>query len=162
MRIGIGGGAFGVRGGISNRGVGVGLGPLSVGTGWGRRSRRSSGDDGFIGFCIFAFGVFILVAWPYLLGTWFAVQAGAANPSPARSLVGWIFEIAYIAGLIACLLLTQEKRAERAADARQAQADLIASGTVYETRAGRSVAYRHGTCTVNHRTWETAARCRYG
>lgn len=162
MRIGIGGGAFGVRGGISNRGVGVGLGPLSVGTGWGRRSRRSSGDAGFIGFVMVAGFLFLMVAWPYLLGTYLAVQSGADNPSGARSFVGWFFEIAYIGGLIAWFLLTRETRAQRAADARQAHADLIASGAVYETRAGRSVAYRHGTCTVNHRTRDTAARCRYG
>jgi hypothetical protein len=177
-RIGLGGGAFGVRGGISNRGLGVGLGPLSVGTSWGRRRRRSSdGADGFLGFAITAVGLFLLVAWPYLLGTYIAVQAGAPNPSTARNAVGWLFEIVYlcclIGGPIVWYVLTKEQRAQRAAGAEQRhaelmaeeaqrRADLIASGVVYETHAGRSVAYRHGRCTVNHRTWETAASCRNG
>ncbi|PRC42622.1 hypothetical protein C6A85_000000109560 [Mycobacterium sp. ITM-2017-0098] len=33
------------------------------------------------------------------------------------------------------------------------------SGVIYEARNGRVLAYRHGTCTVNHRSHETAARC---
>jgi hypothetical protein len=43
MRLGIGGRAFGVRGGISNRGFGVGVGPVSVGSSWRRRRRRRGG-----------------------------------------------------------------------------------------------------------------------
>ena len=39
-------------------------------------------------------------------------------------------------------------------------AEVIASGVVYEANNGRSVVYRHGTCTVNHRSPETAASCR--
>ena len=39
LRLGIGGRAFGVRDGISNRGFGVGFGPFSAGTSWGRRRR---------------------------------------------------------------------------------------------------------------------------
>lgn len=47
MRLGVGGGAFGVRGGVSTRGLGVGVGPFSAGTSWrGRRSRRSGGGGG--------------------------------------------------------------------------------------------------------------------
>jgi hypothetical protein len=61
MRLGIGGGAFGVRGGISTRGVGVGVGPLSAGTSWrGRRSRKSGGGNGLIAFII------ALVVTPFL------------------------------------------------------------------------------------------------
>jgi hypothetical protein len=37
---------------------------------------------------------------------------------------------------------------------------LTASGAVYEAKQGRSVVYRHGTCTVNHRSPATAASCR--
>jgi hypothetical protein len=48
LRLGIGGRAFGVRGGISNRGFGVGVGPLSVGSSWRRRRRRSGGGWGLI------------------------------------------------------------------------------------------------------------------
>lgn len=48
MRLGIGGKAFGVRGGISNRGFGMGVGPVSAGGSWprGRRRRRSKGGSG--------------------------------------------------------------------------------------------------------------------
>jgi hypothetical protein len=39
LRLGVGGRAFGVRGGISTRGIGGGIGPLSAGTSWRRRRR---------------------------------------------------------------------------------------------------------------------------
>ena len=39
-------------------------------------------------------------------------------------------------------------------------AELTASGAVYEAQYGRSVVYRHGTCSVNHKSPETAANCR--
>jgi alkylated DNA nucleotide flippase Atl1 len=147
-----------VRGGISNRGFGVGVGPFSAGTSW----RGGSGGCGFLTWLIVAVLFFLVVAWPFLLGTYVAVQAGAGNPSTARSVVGWIFEIIYIGGVIAWFVLTREKRAQRAAEAAQRQAEVIASGAVYETRAGPSSAYRHGMCTINHRSPEAAARCRYG
>lgn len=38
-------------------------------------------------------------------------------------------------------------------------ATLTASGAVYEAQSGRSVVYRHGTCSTNHRSAETAQRC---
>jgi hypothetical protein len=47
-RLGIGVRAFGVRGGVSTRGFGVGVGPLSAGGSWRRRRRGSSGG-GWIG-----------------------------------------------------------------------------------------------------------------
>jgi hypothetical protein len=158
MRLGVGGGAFGVRGGISTRGVGVGAGPFSAGTSWGRR--RGGGDGGFIGFAIIAVVGVLAVAWPYLLGTFVAVQLGADNPSTARTVVGSIFEVAYIAGLICWFTLTREMRAQKAAEQPQRHAELVASGVVYEARNVSSSVYRHGSCTVNHRSHETAAKCR--
>lgn len=161
MRLGVGGSFLGVRGGISTRGIGVGLGPFSAGSSWGRR-RRSGGDAGFLAFAIMFLLAFVVIAWPYLLGTFLAVQAGAGNPSGARTVVGWLFEAAYVVGLIVWWLATREKRAQRAAIAAQQHADLIASKAVYQTQAGRSQVYRHGLCTINHRTYDTAARCRQG
>jgi hypothetical protein len=158
MRLGIGGGAFGVRGGISTRGFGVGVGPFSAGSSW--RGRRRSGDGVFIGFVLVAVFVFLLAAWPYLLGTYLAVQAGAANPSTARSVVGWLSESLYVIGLIALFITTREKRAEAARERAEAAQQLAASGAVYSTRHGRSTAFRHGYCTINHRSHQTAARCR--
>jgi hypothetical protein len=157
MRLGVGGGAFGVRGGISTRGVGVGAGPFSAGTSWGRR--RRGGDGGFIGFAIIVVIGFLAVAWPYLLGTFLAVQLGANNPSTARTAVGWIFEVTYIVGLIAWFVFTQEERAKKAAEQLQRQTELVASGVVYEARNGGSTVYRHGNCAVNHRSHATAAKC---
>lgn len=159
MRLGVGGGAFGVRGGISTRGVGVGVGPFSAGTSW---RRRGSGGGGFFAWLIVAMLFFLVVAWPYLLGTYIAVQLGAGDPSTARAVVGWFFEVLYIAGLVAWYALTSEKRAQKARDEAQRHADLIASGVVYQTQVGRALVYRHGYCTVNHRSHATAARCSDG
>lgn len=158
MRLGIGGGAFGVRGGISTRGVGVGVGPFSAGTSW--RGGRSSGGGGLLAWLLVAGVLILVVAWPYFLGTFIAVQCGAWNPSTARFVVGWIFEVFYIAGLVGWFLFEREKRARRAAEEAQRMAELTASGAVYEAKQGRSVVYRHGMCAVNHRSPETAASCR--
>ena len=58
LRLGIGGRAFGVRGGISTRGFGVGVGPVSVGSSWrGRRGRRRGG--GWVGLL----PILLVVGW---------------------------------------------------------------------------------------------------
>jgi hypothetical protein len=56
--------------------------------------------------------------------------------------------------------MAREKIARRAAEEAQRMAKLTASGAVYEAKQGRSVVYRHGTCTVNHKSPETATNCR--
>lgn len=161
MRLGIGGGAFGIRGGISTRGIGVGVGPLSAGTSWrGSGSRGAGGGGGLLALLLGAAVIFFAAAWPYLLGTRVAVESGAENPSTARFVVGWCFELVYIAGLVAWFLIARDKRAQRAAQEEQRMAEVIASGVVYEAQHGRSVVYRHGTCTVNHKSPDTAANCR--
>jgi hypothetical protein len=158
MRFGVGGGAFGVRGGISNRGIGVGAGPLSVGTSW----RSSAGGSGFFGQL---FGLLILlalamavVAWPFWLGSYIAVEVfDAGNPSVARSVWGWIFEVPYIVGVVVWSVLAYDKRAtRREAEARRLR-ELEESGVVYELQPN---VYRHGVCTINHRSIHTAERCR--
>lgn len=53
-------------------------------------------------------------------------------------MVGWFFEVLYIVCLIAWFVLSREKRAQRAAEQAQRQAELAASGAVYATR-GRSL-----------------------
>lgn len=157
MKIGIHGGAFGVRGGISNRGIGVGAGPFSAGTSW-----RSSGGGGFFGQL---FGLLILlalamavVAWPFWLGSYIAVEVfDAGNPSVARTVWGWIFEVPYIVGVIIWSVLAYDKRAAwRGEEARRLR-ELAESGTVYELQPG---VYRHGACTINHRSNGTAERCK--
>jgi hypothetical protein len=105
---------------------------------------------------------FLFVAWPYLLGTFLAVQMGAENPSVVRTVTGWIFEILYFAGLVAWFVGTREARIQAVVAREQAAQQLAASGSVYATQHGGSSLYRHGHCTVNHRSADTAARCRQG
>ncbi|MDQ5915284.1 MAG: hypothetical protein QG584_1175 [Pseudomonadota bacterium] len=92
MGIGLGGGFGPFRGGISTRGVGGGIGPLSAGTGFGSRGGCAAVFGLLIVFGIIAFSLF----WPWLLGSWLAVSAGADNPSLARDVTGWIFEAVYV------------------------------------------------------------------
>lgn len=158
MPFGIGGGAFGVRGGISTRGIGVGVGPLSAGTSW--RSGGSSGGGGLIAWLIGAAIVFFIAAWPFLLGTYIAVQCGAWNPSTERFVVGWLFEVIYVAGLVGWYLWFREDRRHRAAEEARRIAVLTASGVVYEAKSGNKRIYRHGECSVSHKSPETAASCR--
>ena len=153
MRLGIGGGALGFRGGISTRGIGVGVGPLSAGTSWGGRRRRSSSGGG--GFFVFLVAVLAL-AWPWFLGTYIAVAAGAANPSPARTAVGVIFELPWIAFLIVAGISAARKNSEQRAELAAYHAVRTDAGP------GGKAIYHHGGCTVNHRTPEAASNCRKG
>jgi hypothetical protein len=63
-------------------------------------SRRRGNDDGLgaaiVVTCLIGF---VAAAWPYLLGTWIAVQLGAGQPSDVRSATGWALEVVYLAGL---------------------------------------------------------------
>ncbi|MCX5044679.1 hypothetical protein OG921_16045 [Aldersonia sp. NBC_00410] len=121
--------------------------------------------------------VFFAMAFPYLLGTYLAVQLGADNPSTVRTVAGWLFEALYIVGpivgAIVWFVATKDKRAfaaearaQKAQELAEARAleeqELAESGTVYAIRHGSSSAYRHGFCTINHRNPETASRCRNG
>jgi hypothetical protein len=104
LKIGIGGRVGPFRAGISTRGVGVGVGPLSAGYGVRRRRSGSGPRNGGAG-AVFAvipglLLVYLVFAWPYLLGTWSAVQSRAGSHSTARSVVGWLFEVPYLGGLI--------------------------------------------------------------
>lgn len=159
MRLGIGGSVFGIRGGISTRGIGVGLGPLSAGTSW-RGSRGGSGSIGLLAWILGGALIFFAAAWPYLLGTFLAVRSGAENPSTARFVTGWCLEVIYVAGLLAWFLIARERKAHQAVLEDQRMTSLIASGVVYEAQHGRSAVYRHGTCAVNHKTFDTATNCR--
>lgn len=159
MRLGIGGSLFGVRGGISTRGIGVGVGPISAGTSWRGRGSRGGSSAGFWGFAVVAVVLFLVIAWPYLLGTYVAVQCGAWNPSTTRLVAGWCFEVVYLAVVVGLVLRAREIRARGAAEEAQRMAALIASGAVYEAKHGRSVVYRHGTCTTNHKSSQTATNC---
>ncbi len=60
---------------------------------------KKNNDGAGCGLAILLFLFFIAVAWPYLLGTWMAVQLGADNPSTARSVTGWVLEVLWLGGL---------------------------------------------------------------
>lgn len=103
MKFGVGGRVAGVRMGVSSRGYGVGVGPVSAGGSWHRRGRRggsSSGGATLFALVLMLAAVVFVVGWPYLLGTWIAVKSGAANPSTARTAVGWILEVPWLGLLV--------------------------------------------------------------
>ncbi len=54
----------------------------------------------------------LALAWPYLFGTWLAVQFVADNPSVARSVTGWALEVVWLAFLltVAVVVWLDEKR----------------------------------------------------
>jgi len=83
--------------------------------------KKSSDDGALLAFGILAFGAFLAIAWPYLLGTWLAVQLGAANPSTARSVVGWILESLWLAGLVAVPSLAWLGKKKQQDEARRQQ-----------------------------------------
>jgi hypothetical protein len=127
MRIGISGGLGPLRGGISTRGFGIGVGPVHASTGWPRLRRRrprrspaSAGDLGALLGVLLAVGVVaFLVAWPYLLGTWLAVQLGAGQDSVARAVTGWSFEIVAVTAAVLALVHGQRREEERRAARQQ-------------------------------------------
>lgn len=152
MRIGLGGSALGLRGGISNQGFGVGVGPFSAGSSWGRRRRSSRDGGGFFAFL----ALVVSIAWPWWLGTFIAVKLGAADPSTARTVVGWIFEVPWL--VFVCLLVAgwMRQRSESAA----ADAEFRAVRAV--TGPGGKTCYHRAACTVNHRTPQAAQNCNRG
>src|SRR5688572_6101289 len=89
FRLGIGGGIGPIRGGISTRGIGGGIGPFSAGYGF---RRGGGGGGGLLSALIPLLVVMFAVFWPYLLGTWIAVELGAAQGSTAANVLGWILE----------------------------------------------------------------------
>ncbi|VBA62466.1 hypothetical protein LAUMK41_05857 [Mycobacterium attenuatum] len=119
--------------------------------------------------------VLIAAISPYLLGTYIAVQLGAANPSTARSTTGWVLELVTVIALIAGIWafsarsLAQAREHKRqlialaeaqAREEAREHAKLVASGVVYPARHVNSTVYRHGACTINHRSTGAAEKCR--
>lgn len=82
------------------------------------------GDLIFLAFWVAVIG--LVVFWPYLLGTWLAVEGGAGMHSSARSTVGWLFEVV-IGGVEIGLVV----RAVRTARATVAAASDTPSRWVY-------------------------------
>lgn len=76
----------------------------------------------------FAMGVLLLIAflffvWPYLLGTWLAVQFGADNPSTARAVVGWFLEVVWLIFLASIVVGTWVEKNREKTEARRREAE---------------------------------------
>ena len=95
-----------------------------------RRRGSSSGDDAAIfGFLVVAGVVLLAIAWPWFFGTYLAVHFGAANPSLARTITGWVFEVAWLALLafIPFYLLAKRSAARKLGLAQAAEQERIAA-----------------------------------
>jgi hypothetical protein len=123
VKIGIGGGLGPFRAGVSTRGFGVGVGPVHASSGWGGRRGGSSGGCGTLLVVLLVVGaVYLVVAWPYLLGTWLAVQFGAGLHSTARGVTGWVFEgVAVLVTLAVVVMGVIGARIQRQQEEKQAR-----------------------------------------
>lgn len=119
-------------------------------------SRRRSTSQGNVGGALIVALLVVAIAGPFYLGAWLAVQFGAENPSTARTLVGWIFEVPWLVFVAFMALRLYRRR-------REYQRELAAYHAVRPTPGpGGSTVYHHGGCTINHRTAEAAGKCRKG
>lgn len=107
--------------------------------------RKTDSGGGCAG-ALLLFTVFMLLAWPYYLGTWLAVQFGAGNPSTARDVAGWFFEALWLVFLLTIAVggwldkRRQETRARRLEmEKRQRMLDLGAGGARLYEQAAASV-----------------------
>jgi hypothetical protein len=80
-------------------GIGTGAGPVRVG-GSVSETEAASGCAFFLLILVAA----VLLVWPYALGHWVAGRLGADESSPARSVLAWGFESAYVVGIVALLV----------------------------------------------------------
>jgi hypothetical protein len=78
-----------------------------------------------------ATGKGVIVVWPWYVGTYLAVECGAADPSRARTITGWVFEAPWLAFLAFALhRIAQQKTARKRAAAEPAQqAEVHEKGT---------------------------------
>jgi len=100
--------------------------------------RRGSDDAAMIGFVAVVGIVLLAIAWPYFLGTHLAVRFGADNPSPARTITGWVFEAAWLAFLafMPFYLLAKRSANQKRALAEAAEQERVAA------KAGAAAAER--------------------
>lgn len=115
---------------------------------------RKSDDGGDVAKGVLLFIAFLFFAWPYLLGTWLAVQLGADNPSTARDVAGWSLEVLWLTflGAIVVGAWLDKRRTEteareleletqrRELEKRQRQLDFGAAGARLYEQAQDSVA----------------------
>lgn len=123
--------------------------------------RRRAGEElvkllaAMLGFALVSF-------WPYIAGTAIAKGHGARPGSTTYELAGWLPEVAWIALLVGgTLYVTAHRRRSRAA-AQSAYVHHVGQMAVsgapwFDQRAGH---FRHGRCTIRHRSMGAAMRCR--
>ncbi len=126
-------------------------------------AKKSSEDGAVIGFGILLFVAFLAVAWPYLLGTWLAVQAGADNPSTARSVTGWFLEVLWLGGLLSLAGWSwlQKQRQQEEARRRQEEArrlELLKQQRIREFGSAGARLYEQAAAAVSTIAASDAAR----
>lgn len=88
------------------------------------RMASKGSDIGFLPFAVLLCVGFLALAWPYLLGTWLAVDVfGAENPSPERTTTGWVFEVIYLVILVSIPMAMWIKSEREKADKARKEAE---------------------------------------
>src|SRR5690349_13225995 len=90
------------------------------------RSRRNDESPGFLVFL----ALLLAIAWPWFFGTYVAVHVfGAANPSSARTITGWVFEAVWLAflGAIPIYLSARRSAAQKLRLAQAAEQEQMAA-----------------------------------
>ncbi|GEM_PF-4804759 len=119
-----------------------------------RRTSQSRSQAG--GLLIVAILV-IALAGPYFLGAYLAVHlGGAGNPSTTRTLVAWLFEVPWIIAIAFFAVRAWRKHVAYQAALAEYNTPRPVAGP------GGSAVYHHGACVINHKTAESAAKCRKG
>ncbi|BBX06746.1 hypothetical protein MAIC_15490 [Mycolicibacterium aichiense] len=95
-------------------------------------AKKSSDQD--LAYVILAVIAFFAVAWPYLLGTWLAVRAGAENPSTERSVTGWVFEAIWLIILASIVIVPRVQSAREQAEKARAEEEARRLAALKEQR----------------------------
>ena len=119
-----------------------------------RRTSQSRSQNG--GLLIVAILVIALAA-PYFLGAYVAVHfLGAGVTSTTRTLVAWLFELPWLIALGFFAVRAWRKHVAYKAAVAEYNAPRAVAGP------GGSTVYHHGACVINHKTADSAAKCRKG
>ncbi len=102
-------------------------------------SKKSDNAGGMLLLLLLCVG-WLALAWPYLFGTWLAVQFGADNPSVARSVTGWALEVVWLAFLltVAVVVWLDEKRKKDEARRLELEKAAIARRLEFEEQQRRA------------------------
>lgn len=119
-------------------------------------ARKRPSSTGSAGGALIVALLVLATAGPYFLGAWLAVRFGADNPSTARTVTGWLFELPWLVVVAVAAIIVLRRRAAY----KKALAEYQAARPV--PGPGESTVYHHGACTINHRTPESAFKCRKG